>query len=238
MKRLFALICAVAVLMSSSLVSSAQDSARFSLEVEDIKSNRLFDVSVSAVCSSAISGGEFELTYDSSVAQYRDVSSGYFEVKAKDYGDKVHIVFATANTVESGDTAEIISMRFKSIAQGEFDAQLRAYECIDDKLQSLTASSVSTTITVKKDTVTATSKSTTGIKSVNKSSKSKSQAVQSEDSETESGYSAMSVDSGLDTDKAILYGACAGLIVIVAFALGMMYRKKADSNSDNKDEKE
>ncbi len=232
MRRIFAIICALAVLMSSFLLVSAQESAKFSLKVEDVKSNRLFDLSVCAKCSSAISGGELELTYDSSLVEYRDVSSEYFEVEAKDYGDSLHIVFAAADAVKSSDTAEIISVSFKSIAQGEFDTQLRAYDCIDDKLQAIQAQSDSVTISVKKSTVTATSKSKSGSKSAPKSSVKKSQVTKADD-DSKPGYSAMSVDSGLDTNKAILYGACAGLVVIVAFALGMMYRKKADSESDN-----
>lgn len=234
MKRLFALICALAVLVSSCVLVSAQESAQFSLKVDNVKSNRLFDMSLNAECSSAISGGELELTYDSSVAQYRDVSSDYFEVSAKDYGDEVHIVFATADAVECCDATELIRVRFKSIAQGEFDAKLDAIECIDEKLQDINTQSALATITVKKDTVTATSKRGSDSNPKYKSSVKKSQAVESEDDDTKSSHSTMTIGSGIGTDKAILYGACAGLVVILAFALGMIFMKKADSDSKDK----
>ena len=234
MKRLFATIITVAVLVSSCLLVSAQESAQFSLDVDNVKSNRLFDISVSAKCSSAISGGEIELTYDSSVVEYRNVSSEYFEVKAKDYGDKLHIVFATADAVKCDDVTELISVKFKSVAQGEFDAKLNAIECIDEKLQDINTQSVLATIAVKKDTVTATSKSSSDSTPKYKSSVKKSQAVEAEDDDTKSGYSEMTVDPNFDTNKAIWDGVCAGLVVILAFALGMIFRKKADSDSKDK----
>lgn len=238
MKRTVSIGCMLVILLCSIIIANAENSAQFTLDVDNVKSNRLFDMGVSAQCDSPISGGELELTYDSSVVQYRDVSSGCFEVRAKDYGDKLHIVFAAADAVKCDDTTEIISVSFKSIAQGEFQTQLNVTQCIDDSLQSISASSVFATITVKKDTVTASSKDLSDSKTAPKSKAEKSQAVQAEHSTTESVYSSISVDSSLDTSKAIWYGACAGLAVILAFALGMIFRKKVETKTDTPDNRE
>lgn len=238
MKRLLTFVCVVVLFLCSVISVGAQGNAEFTLDVDNVKSNRLFDISVCARCDSAISGAELKLTYDSSVVEYRDVSSEYFEIQAKDYGDKLHIVFGSASAMKPSSKTKLFSISFKSVAQGEFDAQLDVTGCIDDKLQSIDIQSSVTTITVDNDTVTATSKSGSSNKTPYKSSVKKSQIRQSDSTESKTSYSIETIKDDLDTDRAIWYGACAGLVVVLSFALGMIFRKKVDSDSNNKDKKE
>lgn len=232
MKRLLAFACALVILISCCFFVGAQSTAQFSLVVSEVKNNRLFDIDLCSLYDASISGGQFELTYDNAIVEYRSVSSEYFEVEAKDYGNKLHIVFATADGVISAESVDIINIRFKSIAQGEFDAQLEIIECIDNNLQDVLVTPSGATIKVDKSSVTATTKTKSQSELTSKKSAGTSEMSQIEES---SSYDMISTIDSNYVNKAVLCGVCAGILVIVAFALGVLFKKKADDKEDNSD---
>lgn len=235
MKRVLSLLFAIFILLSFTITANAENTVSLTIRTDEVKSNRLFDVLIYAKAENGICGGEFNLTYDNSIVEYRSISSDYFEVKAKDNTDSIHIVYACTNNSLQNNNTEIITVSFKSISTGSFDMELTESKCVDRELAECTLTTASLEISVNSTSVT--SKSKLSSKSTVKGEKSEVSSATS-DTATSDSFIASTTN---DTSKAVLYGVCTGLAVVVLFNLGVIFAKKTDKfqqtvTSDNDDD--
>ncbi len=245
MKKLIAVAYAIIVICISAVAVSANNQVQLMLDVDDAQKDRLFDVNICADCDVDISGGEFILTYDSKIVDFRDVSSEYFSVQVKEYDDKLHIVFASANKVDLVSDTTLLSVKFKCINRGECEFSLSCNECVNFELEKLSMITQPLTVKVSDNAVEKTKSSAenkTQGSLVNKSQKSDSKA-QDNDSNTQqsqddsqlsyNGYDNGGYTQDISTNtKAILYGVCAAVAVLLLVYLGYLLGKKSQKNKD------
>lgn len=185
--------------------------------------NRIFEISIYIDSSENISGGQMSVTYDSSIAQFREISSDIYEVAAKDNGDKVQIVFASAHKVDCTDNIKALTLKFKSISSGTFDMILNCSECVDYNLCDIAVVSESAVVSV---TERAVSVSSTKEKISYKGEKSTvSENIEATSQQT----SAHTYISGIDnTTKSVLVGIGSATLVIALFIIGILLGRKTD----------
>ncbi len=235
MKKALTAFCFVVFVICFTLSVSAKNIFTMSLSSDEVKNNRLFSIDVYADGDNNLCGGELLLSFDNTLIEYRGVKSDVFEVKANDNDGVVDIVFASAEAQNMSPDTVLLSVEFKSINSGTFEMSLDSKECVNGSLGKLDISSFLCNVTIDGDKVTTkTIKSkSTSPKTTVKSEKSKVIDVEDESTESDT-YGSMKLSEGTDSSKAIFYGVCAGVAVVVVFILGVLFAKNQDVNSESK----
>ncbi len=236
MKKLVTAILIVTFTLSFCFSCFAAETAFVSLSVDIVKTNRLFDLELSMKCNDKVCGGEFELTYDDSIVEFRDVSSELFEVDAAAKDGKVKILFARAYGKLLDTKTPILSLKFKSISDGAFDTDLISIQCVNEDLKDINVKSTPCTVTVEGSSV----KSKSSTKSDGKSGTGKDEEddyVEEPESDNLTAPDSVYELSGDSTSKTVVFvicGVCGGAAL---FLLGMLVSKKT-GRKDKKSEQD
>ncbi len=235
MKKALTAFCFVIFIICFMLSVSAENIFTMSLSADAVKNNRLFTIDVYADGDNSLCGGRLLLSYDNTLAEYRDIKSDVFEVKAKDNDGTLDIVFASAQAQDMSPDTVLFSVEFKSINSGTFEMSLDSKECVNGSLSKIDINSVLCNVTIDGTNVTAkTIKSkSTSPKTTVKTEKSKVTDTKVESTEN-TDFGSMKLSKGTDSSKAILYGVCAGAAVVVVFVLGFLFAKKQGENNYKK----
>ncbi len=222
-------VCVALAIVLSSFVCinvNAQSAVDIKLSCDKVQENRLFDVSFCASTDELLSGGEFEISFDSKIVEYRDAESEVFKLKSKCEGDKITVVFASADGLDVKKSTEIFSLKFKSICNGDFDISLHSVECIDEEFNKLSINCDEYNIAVDKRSVKITSN---GTKAKEKSQITMSNAVKIGESATVDSIVATADVTELQNDNGIkdviFYGALAVVCFVAVFLLGILFSK-------------
>ncbi|MBE6824252.1 MAG: hypothetical protein E7513_02780 [Ruminococcaceae bacterium] len=235
MKKALSAFCSVILMLCFALNVSAENTFLLSLSSDQVDNNRLFTIDVCADGDSALCGGRLFLSFDNAFVEYRDIESDIFEVKAIDSKGTLDIVFASQDAQSISTDTVLFSVEFKSIGSGTFEMRLGSKECVDEALEKIDIGSAMCSVTIDKNKVTS--------KTIKSKSDSSKIAVKTEKSKVTGAYNessdglefdSMSINKDVDNSKAIFYGVCAGLVVVIVFVLGMLFAKKQDKNTNQK----
>lgn len=136
--RIIAIVIGIIlVLLASCILVNAEnaDEIEIVLSADDANVNRLFDVSVASDRIDEIAGGEFTLCYDSSVLDFKKVSSESFDVKSKTYDDAVKIVFVIDDEMHSD--GNLFDVQFKAKSKAVTDIKLVSSYVVNRKLDTV-----------------------------------------------------------------------------------------------------
>lgn len=222
MKRLTVVSFVLLMIFVSCFSVAADESLYVSASNETIKNNRLFEIDVYASGVQSLSGGELLLTYDSSIAQYRDVKSDTFDVEAKAEDGKIKVVFATADTLTLNGDTKLFSISFKSVSNGSFDIDMLSCECLSSELEKLSIQFVTGTVTVSQNTV----KTTKSDKNKDSANSAEAFTVTSASAD-ENNHIFLDAISG--KNKPIFYAVLTVLAVVILFVLGVIFGRKTSS---------
>ena len=241
MKKLFSLALCVVLVIIFSITCCAQ-SANISIDAE--KSGRTgADVSVYVQSDSFISGGVFVVTFDKNEVSFKDVSSDLFEVDSKLSDSKLEVVIASGSFVDISDKTEAFSVKFSNITKSDFDISVEVKSLVDKNLRCFMpekskvnyAVDIDSESTVKTKAVSdnnskssESSKKTDTKKSVTQSSDKKE--LSSKEFYPESESSKLTV--GVSKTKRILLIVMVCVMVIAAFAFGIVFRKNFFEKKD------
>lgn len=221
MKRVVAALLIIILTVCFCVSANAQSVVNVELDCEKVETNRLFDIAVFAKSDELLCGGEYEITFDSKIVEYRDVNSELFEVQAKCKGDRITVIFASANGIDIKENVKLFTLQFKCISQGDFDISLKSIDCINNDFETLGVKCSEYKVSVEKALVKITSKAS---KDKIKSKSEKSQTTEPQSDKTATA-DFIALENNNSTKKAILYGACAGLSVVLIFVLGVVFGK-------------
>lgn len=189
-------VCALAVMIIAVFPVATVFCAGSSLSVNNVSvsNNRLFDVSIEMQSQKALSCATFTLKYDKSSVSFRGASSSVSnsQVKYNDKNSTVKVIFLCAGGVRINKMSQILTVRFKSIKEGNSSINVSAYDCVDNYAENFKA---------PKGAVCNVSVSGTGKGSVSGNSRQGRVNSAKEDLKKSSDKSNENKDSGDDSDK-------------------------------------
>ena len=132
---------------SFSVCAESSKDIEITMSAENAVVGRSFDVSVGSNDADNIAGGEFTLCYDSSVVDFRKVSSDSFEVKTETYDDTVKIVFVVDDSGISDDG--LFDLEFKAKSNTNTQIELVSSYVVDRGLDTVSVSGSSNIVVNK-----------------------------------------------------------------------------------------
>lgn len=206
--------------------------------------NRLFTVDFSAKSFEKLSAAIFEIDYDNSFIEYREISTNENSiVAAKDYNGKIKISFLCSNGLDVTEEKNLFSIKFKAIKSGNTNISFNVFDCVNSNLESITdCNCVSSNITINENSSTKKSSSNSktnsrGSSSSNNNNKTSSKANNTkptnnlENFVNDLGFANSPPNSSLIF---FIIGGVFGMMmvvaVVVAFCIG---KKQSEKNNEN-----
>ena len=203
----------------------AEKSVTVWAENVEAKNNRLFDVEVYVDSSFVLTAATFEISYDNTVMEYREVNTDIAngQVKAADMNGKVKAIFLKDDGISANSQVKLFSAKFKAVAEGTCDVGISMYGCVDENAVD-TNDEASTQCTV---TVSGSKSDETA----GKDNKKETDETTETEITTEKSVKYLSVASPDDKTK----GYLVTIVILVLFIMGLMFyisKLKKDKDKD------
>lgn len=139
LKKLFSVILCLVTVLFFAVVVQAENAVSLWSENVEVKNNRLFDVEIYVDSSFNLAAATFEISYDSSMMEYREVSTEIVggQVKATDINGKVKAVFLKNEGISSNGGVKLFSAKFKAVAEGICNVGISMYDCVDNNVTEI-----------------------------------------------------------------------------------------------------
>ncbi len=233
MRKIISIILVSIIVLCCSFSVNANSVTSVSLTTDNVTKNRLFEIDVMINSGDIISAAQMTISYDSSIVDFRDVKSEYFEVEASNKDDQVTIAFVADTDIKASDL-KAVSLQFKCIDTGCFDMDIKNCVCLDNECENISVSTTGVEISVDEKGITSKTKSSK--KSTVSGEKSK---LSVSDEVTDGTGEVVKVDSREKSGvRAILIGVSIAVVLVSLFLLGAIYAKKKDENLELDDEED
>lgn len=117
----------------------AENTVSVRAENVEVKNNRLFDVDIYVYSTFNLAAATFEISYDSSAMEYREVDTEIEGgmVKSADKNGKVKAIFLKSDGVSDDGEIKLFSAKFKAVSSGVCDITILMYDCVDNNVVTL-----------------------------------------------------------------------------------------------------
>lgn len=149
MRKIFLLILCLFAIAFSVFAVEAKSTVSIRAENVELKNNRLFDVVIYVDSTFNLAAATFEISYDSTMMEYREVDTEIEKgmVKAADKDGKVKAIFLKSDGISASEEVKIFSAKFKSISTGSCNIEISMFDCVDNNAETFNAEA-STQLTV------------------------------------------------------------------------------------------
>ncbi len=225
MKRLFALLLVVLVMLFSVLIAHSETTVDVSAFSDSVLKNRLFEISIQANPHGDICAGEIVLSYDINIVEFREAYSDCYFVEATDRNGEVSIVFGSAYSKKTANNS-LVTVKFKALSEGTFDLRLSCNSFVDEELNAVSVSAYDTQITVNKSSVK--SKGDTKTQKVDDTQDKEIESLSTDDE--------LFVKQNAENKVSVTLIICICVVVIAAFLLGVFFAKKSEIAENDDDD--
>ena len=207
MKRISIVIFTFILIFCISFSASAAETVNFSLQSAEAKKDRIVTLDLKCDNSNALAAGIFEFTYDKSILEFRGTEcDDGIKVKYNESDNNIKLVYYNQSEI-SVESGVIFKLKFKTLDYGEADITYKAYQCVDNTPNDISAGKCSEgNIKVKPNAVETENvsvlKSSSSASEKEKSTSQKDKKTK--DKSSKNGGSAADDDDSDDPDKTAL----------------------------------
>lgn len=209
----------------------------FTLNDCSTNNNRLFTVSMTAVCDKKLCAASFEFTYDKSMFEFRSakVSDKSSKITYNELDDRVKLVFLNADGADISRGENIFTMTFKAVKSGKGYIDFFVSDCVDSDINSIDAGKcTSAKITVNSKSSNNSSNKTVGSdkSDKNEASSAKSEHEKSEETTYTATYDEIGQLNSFDNPdtRLLIIGIALGASLIAIVMLAYHIFKRIKSN--------
>ncbi len=151
MKKIFLILIAICLIVSSSFSVSAKDTISFELSDCNCDKNRLFTVDMIAHSDIKLSAGTFEFTYDKRLFEFRSIKTfdENSQISYNELDNSVKAVFLNAFGHSLKNDEIIFTITFKSINSGVGNINFSVSECVSPDIKFIDIGTcTSSTVTI------------------------------------------------------------------------------------------
>lgn len=220
MKRTAFLLTYLVIIFSLCLTAYAESAEMYAEYIPRTATGTVFYVDI--YCEHDVSAAVFELGYDTTLCEYRDVSPANESstVKANADGGKVKIAFADSAYL----SGRLLRVTFKAISTGTADFSLHMTQGVDGDLAYITGmSDYVLSIALSKSDVVSSSKASTGKSSYEGEKSGLTMSASGDEEESESTFISLIKDRHM---QYFLLMAGAAALAVLLIVLGIVIGRK------------